>query len=170
MIVLPDKLARSEAASILRYCLAHEWSHILNHDVAQWWAVQCLQPLVWFQPLYWLLAREMRICQDQLADCFATEVVSDPVAYAELLVHFAKERCFPCTAAALTMTQGQSKLARRVLSLLDEKRNLSTICRRPIVAAFFIALVLLALGLQRHSISAARVPKVPRHRLPILRP
>ncbi len=55
VIVLPDKLARGEAASTLRYCLAHEWSHILNHDVAQWWAVQCLQPLVWFQPLYWLL-------------------------------------------------------------------------------------------------------------------
>ena len=98
----------------------------------------------------------MRICQDQLADCFATEVVSDPVAYAELLVHFAKERCFPCIAAALTMTQGRSKLARRVLSLLDDNRKLSTICRRPIVAALFVALALLAICLSTLDFRRAR--------------
>ncbi len=97
----------------------------------------------------------MRICQDQLADCFATEVVSDPVAYAELLVHFAKQRCFPCTAAALTMTQGQSKLARRVLSLLDDNYRLGMVHRRSVFSACLLVLAAVAIALGTFSFRGA---------------
>ena len=145
MIVLPESLAHGENTATLRYCLAHEWSHIFRHDVSQWWADQCLQPLVWFQPLYWFLAREMRICQDQLADCFAAQTTSDPLSYADLLLHFAQQRGFPRAAAALTMIQGHSKLSRRVRLLLDDDLGTATLCRRRLVAALSIALALFAL-------------------------
>ena len=60
-IVLPEPMVRTAPSAEIRYCVAHEWSHIRNRDIVVWWAVQLLQPLVWFQPLYWYLRRELRL-------------------------------------------------------------------------------------------------------------
>jgi beta-lactamase regulating signal transducer with metallopeptidase domain len=113
-IVLPDKLARCAEPWELRECLAHEWAHVQSRDVIWWWIVQAIQPLVWIQPLYWTLRRELRLRQDQMADHFAAGRASDSVSYAELLMSLATARRHSRTRMALTMTQGGSNLFRRV--------------------------------------------------------
>lgn len=128
-IVLPESLIRSASTAEIRHCLAHEWSHIRNRDIAVWWAVQFLQPFVWFQPLFWYLRRELRLAQDQVADHFAAARAADPTAYAELLLNLAKRRSSVRPSLALTMNDGRSNLLRRIKLLLSPQQRLVAACR-----------------------------------------
>ena len=129
VVMLPAAMINSARPAVLRDCLAHEWSHICHHDIAQWWLIQAMQPLFWYQPLFWLLRRELRLCQDQLADHFAVGQVSDAISYAEVLLELAKTRQRMQTSLALTMNDGRSNLFRRVQLLVSANHQLATACR-----------------------------------------
>ena len=129
VVMLPAAMINSARPAVLRDCLAHEWSHICHHDIAQWWTVQAMQPLFWYQPLFWLLRRELRLCQDQLADHFAVGQMSDAISYAEVLLELAKTRQRMQTSLALTMNDGRSNLFRRVQLLVSANHQLTTVCR-----------------------------------------
>jgi beta-lactamase regulating signal transducer with metallopeptidase domain len=148
VIVLPTSVDWSGEPAALRYCLAHEWSHVCRYDVVYWWAMLLLEPVAWFQPLYWLLRRELRICQDQLADQFAASLSADPLSYAGFLVKLAKTRQHRQIAVALAISQGRSSLTRRVLMLLSDQR-FAAVCRpRALCASVLVlALVSATLGL-----------------------
>jgi beta-lactamase regulating signal transducer with metallopeptidase domain len=148
VIVLPASLDWSSEPAALRYCLAHEWSHVCRYDVLYWWGMLLLEPVAWFQPLYWVLRRELRICQDQLADQFAANLSADPISYAGFLVKLARIRQQREIAVALAISQGRSSLSRRVLMLLSDRRRFAAVCRpRAVLAsACVLALVCATLG------------------------
>ena len=71
VILLPSSLCDGSEPGALRYVLAHEWSHVEGRD-ALVWNFACLAGLVLFyQPLFWWLRRQLRLCQDYLADARA---------------------------------------------------------------------------------------------------
>ncbi|MEX2140537.1 MAG: M56 family metallopeptidase [Pirellulales bacterium] len=143
-IVLPTSMVTAGRRTTLRNCLAHELSHVHRHDVAQWWALQALQPLLWYQPLYWVLRRELRLCQDQIADHFASAHAADALSYAEVLVELAKFRHCRQAGLALTMSHGRSNLYRRIQLLVSANRHLASVCRYWAVGV--AATVLIAAG------------------------
>jgi hypothetical protein len=128
VLVLPAAMLLPARRQVLRDCLAHEWSHIRNHDVAQLWVLQALEPLLWFQPCYWMLRRQLKLCQDQLADHFATSGTSDSCGYAELLLELAKSHARAPTILAASIG-ARSNLFRRVEWLLSQDHRLSATCR-----------------------------------------
>jgi beta-lactamase regulating signal transducer with metallopeptidase domain len=148
VIVLPASVDWTNEPAALRYCLAHEWFHVCRYDVLYWWSMLLLEPFAWFQPLYWLLRRELRICQDQLADQFAANLSADPISYAGFLVKLARIRQRRETTVALAISQGRSSLSRRVLMLLSDRRRFAGVCRPKAVfaSACVLALVCAALG------------------------
>src|SRR5262249_45362127 len=65
-IVLPPGLARPTPAALT--VLRHEWAHLRAGDVRLQAVIALLQPLLFWQPLYWWLRRQVRFCSELLAD------------------------------------------------------------------------------------------------------
>jgi beta-lactamase regulating signal transducer with metallopeptidase domain len=141
VVALPGDLADGEPRA-LRYCLAHEWSHIERGDMLSWLGLGACQFLLWCQPLFWSLRREIRICQDILADDRATRAGRDSIEYSELLLGFATKRLTAPLAGALTFFDHPSQLTRRIKMLLQPSQSLRSHCRWK----FSVGIALAALG------------------------
>jgi uncharacterized GH25 family protein len=141
-IVLPGELCRAGDAAALRYCLAHEWSHIERGDVWRWHLATLVQLLFFYQPLFWWLRRQLRLCQDYLADARAAEQADEVEDYAAYLVALARQR-LAVPAAALGIGDHRSNLYRRVTMLIQPHHPLQRHC----VRSWSLAAVLAALAL-----------------------
>ena len=98
VILLPATLCDAGEPGALRYVLAHEWSHVERRD-AWAWNLACLAGLVLFyQPLFWWLRRQLRLCQDYLADARAAAAGSAE-DYAAYLVRLARVRALRAVLA-----------------------------------------------------------------------
>lgn len=142
LIVLPESACDPERRSALRYGLAHEWSHIERGDVWRWYLVAFAQILLFYQPLFWLLRRHLRLNQDYLADARAADQTADPIEYAEYLVTLARRR-LGVSGLALGITDRRSNLTRRVHMLLLNRAPIARRCR----LAWTCGAAVLALGL-----------------------
>ncbi len=132
-IILPSAmLDESFDSQQLDHCLAHEWKHIERSDLFTWGLASLLQPLLWMQPFYWTLLRELRVGQDQIADQFAAKKARQNVDYAATLVQFSKS--YEATLmGALSMAGSKSNVYRRVEMLLNSKFPLAHASRRKVV-------------------------------------
>jgi len=129
VIVLPEDVCQPGAERALRYCLAHEWDHVRRRDILPWRFAGLLQAVFFYQPLFWWLRRQLRLCQDYLADAFAARQADVPEDYAEFLVEQAK-RCSPRYSAALGFVPSRSSLFRRVEMILNDEKVIAPRCRR----------------------------------------
>jgi beta-lactamase regulating signal transducer with metallopeptidase domain/uncharacterized GH25 family protein len=139
VILLPERMCRDEAA--LRFCLAHEWSHVERRDAWRWYLAGLAGLLFFWQPLYWGLRRQLRLCQDYLADARAA-AIAETEDYADFLVSLARRR-LAIPALALSMADRRSNLYRRILMLLQPRQPLERRC----VAAWSVRAGLAALAL-----------------------
>ncbi|MCA9237992.1 MAG: carboxypeptidase regulatory-like domain-containing protein [Planctomycetales bacterium] len=135
-ILLPRATVATAAdgapASDLAAVLAHEWAHIRHGDLGTLAAARWLLPLLWPQPLFWLLRRIIRLDQETLADAAAAELTSRQ-DYAQRLVAWARQTTgspTPRLAAAVGLWENPSQLKRRVMTLLDEKFQVLRNCSR----------------------------------------
>jgi len=153
VIVLPQDMARSTELSgepqsnsfspELIWSLAHEWSHVARGDVRVWSFAGLVRLVYYYQPLCWWLRRELRLCQDYLADAAAAQE-SSPEIYAEFLAARGVGRPL---AVGLGIAGGKSDLYRRIVMLVQNRRLLETHCPRwwtVAAATGAIALVVLA--------------------------
>lgn len=129
VIILPWTVCQPGQENALRYCLAHEWDHVQRRDILPWQFAALMQVLFFFQPMFWWMRRQMRLCQDYLADSFAARHADVPEDYAEFLVKQAK-RCTVRYAAALGFAPSRSSLFRRVEMILNDDKQLETRPRR----------------------------------------
>ena len=135
-IVLPKQLLRGKIDPVrIRHSLDHEWKHIERKDLITWQLVGVCQILLWPQPFYWMLRRELRLSQDQIADQFATRREEEQVAYATTLVEFSKAS-HSALLGALSMTGNKSNLYRRVEMLLNTEFKVAGFSRKRIVFGF----------------------------------
>jgi beta-lactamase regulating signal transducer with metallopeptidase domain/protocatechuate 3,4-dioxygenase beta subunit len=163
VILLPGALCRSADAPALRYCLAHEWSHVERRDILSWHLAGVVQLLFFYHPLLWWLRRQLRLCQDYLADARAAEQAAAPEDYAEYLVGLARRRLGAPVPLALGVGDRRSNLYRRVLMLLNTDQPLQRRCRRlwTASAALGVAALLLAAAAVRLDPAAADEAKAP---------
>jgi protocatechuate 3,4-dioxygenase beta subunit len=128
VILLPEALCDGFQPGALRYVLAHEWSHVERRD-AWAWNLACLAGLVLFyQPLFWWLRRQLRLCQDYLADARAASAGSAE-DYAAFLVRLARVRGSGPAVPALGIGDRRSSLHRRILMLVQDHEPLERRCR-----------------------------------------
>ncbi|MHB1425182.1 MAG: M56 family metallopeptidase [Gemmataceae bacterium] len=146
VIVLPAELCRSSDEAELRYCLAHEWSHIERRDIVSWHLASIVQVLFFYQPLFWWLRRQLRLCQDYLADARAAEQAALAEDYAEYLVGLARRRLAVPPAASLSIGDRRSNLYRRIVMLITTHQPLERRCRRLWTAAAALTATLLLLA------------------------
>jgi beta-lactamase regulating signal transducer with metallopeptidase domain/protocatechuate 3,4-dioxygenase beta subunit len=128
VIVLPGDLCKEGDSPALRYCLAHEWSHVEQRDAWRWYLATLAQFFFFYQPLFWWLRRQLRLCQDYLADARAAEQAPEAEDYAEYLVGLARRRLGAPAALALGIGDGRSNLYRRIIMLLQSREPLERRC------------------------------------------
>jgi protocatechuate 3,4-dioxygenase beta subunit len=161
VIVLPGALCRSGDGPALRYCLAHEWSHVERRDAWRWYLATLAQLVFFWQPLFWWLRRQLRLCQDYLADARAAALAPEAEDYADYLVGLARRR-LALPAVALGIGDRRSNLYRRILMLLHPRQPLERRCLPSwSLAAGLGALALLA-ALSAVRLDAGDTPPAPK--------
>ncbi len=150
VILLPTTICDESEPEALRYVLAHEWSHVERRD-AWAWNLACLAGVVLFyQPLFWWLRRQLRLCQDYLADARAAAEGSAE-DYAAFLVHLAQIRRSGPAFPALGIGDRRSNLSRRVLMLVQDHEPLERCCQAAwslSAASVAAAVIVVASGLR----------------------
>lgn len=129
VIVLPGALCQAGDEAALRYGLAHEWSHVERRDIVGWYLAAVVQFLFFYQPLFWWLRRQLRLCQDYLADARAAQEAATAEDYAEYLVGLARRRLGTPMPAALGIGDRRSNLYRRIIMLVTTRQPLERRCR-----------------------------------------
>lgn len=119
-LVVPKPIAEGDPAE-LRFCLAHEWSHVERGDLLAWRLAWLGQFVLWFQPVFWMLRRELRVCQDFVADHRAANAGEHAIEYSQLLVEFARRGMSRPVAGAMAFLDQSSQLSRRVKMLLASR-------------------------------------------------
>lgn len=160
-----DTLDEPEDAEAI---LAHEIAHVVRRDWAALMLTRIAAALFWFNPLVWLLEREVVQQAEEAADIEAAQSV-EPTRYAQTLVHWAQ---FSAGAAipANSIAPSASALTRRVRAILDARLRstpagaASAHAAAAGCASFAIAVALLQLvpGVaEAHSESAPAAPPAP---------
>jgi beta-lactamase regulating signal transducer with metallopeptidase domain len=164
VVILPTALGSDAVDNdLLRYCLAHEWAHIERRDAWTWNLAVLAGSFLYYQPLFWWLRRQLRLCQDYLADDRAAALGS-PEDYAAYLVRLAG-RCRRSSAAALPalgIQDGASSLRRRVSMLVTDAGPLEHRCGRLWTlgaAAVTIVMVLVVSGLRLRAAAPDGAPQ-----------
>jgi Leucine-rich repeat (LRR) protein len=119
VIVLPENLCGDEQA--LRWCVAHEWAHVDQHDFRTWLLAGLVRVLFFYQPLLWWLRRQLRLCQDFVADSQAALQAPQAEDYAEFLTARAAAGGLHPAVVGLSIGCYKSELYRRVIMLLKNE-------------------------------------------------
>ncbi|MDG3005290.1 M56 family metallopeptidase [Paludisphaera mucosa] len=158
VILLPASLCDGREGRALRYALAHEWSHVERRDAWGWNLAGLAGLVLFYQPLFWWLRRQLRLCQDYLADARAAAAGSAE-DYAAFLLHLARIHEAGPSRAALGIGDRRSSLYRRVVMLIQDREPLEPRCRAAwslAAVATSAVVVLAASGLR---LDAAPAPK-----------
>jgi beta-lactamase regulating signal transducer with metallopeptidase domain/protocatechuate 3,4-dioxygenase beta subunit len=123
-IVFPATFAAHEPEGRLERALAHELAHIRNGDLRLLVLCRLLLPILYPQPLFWIIRRRIRLDQEVLADANAAR--TDRAGYAEMLLDWARTATRPSgsLAGVLGFWERPSQLRRRVALLLDPRLSI----------------------------------------------
>ena len=160
-ILLPASLCGEGDRDDLIYVLGHEWSHVERRDFRAWTMVALAGLVLFYQPLFWWLKRQLRLSQDFLADDRAASLGS-PEAYASYLVRLARRRVAGPHLPALGIGDRRSNLYRRVDMLVQDREPWQHRCRTlwSCAAASVAAVVMvMASGLRLDASPASEDPK-----------
>jgi hypothetical protein len=157
VVVLPSARCALDSSRELRFSLAHEWSHIERRDALAWNLTALGGFVLFYQPLFWWLRRQLRLCQDYLADDRAAALASAE-DYATYLVRLARARPTVCALPALGVGDRRTNLFRRIAMLVGDHEPLAHRCRAiwSVAAALSAAVVIVvASGLRLDAAPAA---------------
>jgi hypothetical protein len=127
-LVMPARFAWEAPEGVLRWVLAHELAHLGRRDAVGGTLFGLGQGLFFFLPWFWWLRREVRLCQEYLADEAAAGAGGARADYAEFLVSWLAAPALP--SGATGVSGRPSELFRRVSMLLQGKSPLESRCPR----------------------------------------
>ncbi|HYJ53728.1 MAG TPA: M56 family metallopeptidase [Allosphingosinicella sp.] len=155
ILIDPDTLAQPEEADAI---LAHEMAHVARRDWPALMLTRLAATLFWFNPLVWLLEREVVQQAEEAADCAAAERV-EPTVYARTLLSWAQVngRMIPANSIA----PSGSALSRRVRAILDRQMR-----ERPAGSPWTAIAAVLCIGIAApvaamQLVQAAQAPAAP---------
>jgi hypothetical protein len=157
ILIDPDTLAQAGEADAI---LAHEVAHVARRDWLALMLTRIAAALFWFNPIVWLLEREIVQQAEEAADREAAAHV-EPARYAQTLLSWAQGagRALPANSIA---PRG-SALGRRVRAILDrrlrERRAGSALTRLAVMLCVVIAAPVAAMKLVQAA--APEAPEAP---------
>lgn len=118
--------------------IRHELAHIQAHDFLMRGLAEIARALIWFQPLMWIVRRQLREEQELACDNRVLAAGGKPSAYAKLLMDWHGQRGMD-SLIAVGIAQ-QSCLKRRLYALLDPDLRRDTVAGAGVVGALSLAL------------------------------
>ena len=141
--------------------IRHELAHIQAHDFLMRGLAEIARALIWFQPLVWIVWRQLREEQELACDNCVLAAGGRPSAYAKLLLDWdARPGMDSLIAVGIAH---RSCLKRRLYALLDTDLRRDPVASAGVAGALFLALAaalpLAAIGFTQ----AVPVPPAPAH-------
>jgi uncharacterized protein (TIGR03435 family) len=118
--------------------IRHELAHIQAHDFLMRGLAEITRALIWFQPLIWIVWRQLREEQELACDNRVLAAGGRPSAYAKLLLDWHARRGMDSLIAV--GIAHQSCLKRRLYALLDPDLRRDTVAGAGVAGALFLAL------------------------------
>lgn len=116
VVVVPAVMIEGLDQLQRRAVLLHELTHIQRGDFAAQLAMHVAQACYWYQPLIWLLGRDLRACQEDLCDAECSAEFGN-ATYSSLLVQIVQS-LQPVPVLTLTLAMARrSRLARRLTQI-----------------------------------------------------
>jgi beta-lactamase regulating signal transducer with metallopeptidase domain len=149
--------------------LAHEIAHVVRRDWLVLMLTRVAAALFWFNPLVWVLEREVVQQAEEAADIEAARCV-EPARYAQTLVHWAQFNAGGLVPAN-SIAPSASALTRRVKAILDARRRatpsgsawtLAAIAGCAVFAVTLAVLQLIPAVAEARTAAAAAAPVPPR--------
>jgi hypothetical protein len=165
-IVVPNALCEPSAQRQLGWVLAHEMTHLQRRDA---WA--CLlfnvgRVVYFYLPWFWWLRRQVRLCQEYIADRAAAPA-EEAADYAQFLLGLTGAPAVP--AGATGVSGSSSDLFRRISMLLkshDSQEKRSTRLFSVAAASSFVVMAVLISGVGLRAYDVAPKQEVDKKDLP----
>ena len=113
IILLPAD-AHEWPAGRLDAVLAHERAHVRSRDGYWSWLAQLHAAIFWFNPIAWWLRRRLETLAETTSDDAVIAARHDPVAYAAMLLDFARHP----NSRSVAMSVAESNVPKRIERLL----------------------------------------------------
>jgi beta-lactamase regulating signal transducer with metallopeptidase domain len=110
----------------LRWVFAHELTHLRRHDAWSCLLFGVAQPVFFYLPWFWWLRRQVRLCQEYVADAAAAELPEPVEDYAQFLLGLTMAPAVPVGATGVL--GNSSDLFRRVTMLLKSPVRVEKRC------------------------------------------
>jgi uncharacterized protein (TIGR03435 family) len=118
--------------------IRHELAHIHAHDFLMRSLAEIARALIWFQPLMWIVWRQLREEQELACDNCVLAAGGKPSAYAKLLLDWdARRRTDLLVAVGIAH---ESCLKRRLYALLDPDLRRDTVAGAEVAGVLLLAL------------------------------
>ena len=131
-MVLPSCLLEAPP-QVLRWVLAHELSHVERRDSRAGLLLTLGQAAFFYVPWFWWLRRQVRLCQEYVADAAAVAAGGRPEDYAAFLLGWTNAPRAPLVATGVFGSP--SDLYRRITRLLQPPAATTSRPRRWVVTA-----------------------------------
>jgi beta-lactamase regulating signal transducer with metallopeptidase domain len=145
-VVLPEVVCDDFDEESLRWLLSHELTHLRRRDALTSMLLGLARVLFYVLPWYWWLRRQVRLCQEYVADAAAGQ--GEPERYAEFLLHWTAAPVVP--AGATGVSGHTSDLFRRITMLVQRPMKIEERCPRRwslLAAGALLSLALVAGGI-----------------------
>ena len=76
-IVLPEKISEQFSSKEIKYIFLHELNHYKSRDVLINWIMLFFQVIYWFNPLIWLIFKQIRIDREIACDAAVLKVLDE---------------------------------------------------------------------------------------------
>jgi Leucine-rich repeat (LRR) protein len=148
-IVIPAEMCRSAGRERLLMVLRHELVHAERRDALRWTFANLGRVVLFCQPLYWWVRRQLRLSQEYVADVWAARRGPSVAGYAEALLDMAREQ-HPRPARlwqGISLMESHSDVYKRIELLSRMHAGVEKWCPRwwslavAIVAAVLVVLV-----------------------------
>lgn len=142
-VFLPDE-ARHWPQKHLELVLAHEFAHVHRHDYLTQILAQSACALLWFHPLVWLAAVQMRKERERACDDMVLNLGHRATDYGEFLLSLSRRlrHLEPVWSTGIAMAQS-SQLEVRMKALLNSRLNHRPLAARSVTLAAILAAALL---------------------------
>lgn len=141
VILLPPKFGEWPEARI-RAVLMHELAHIVRRDCLTQVLARFTCAIYWFNPFAWLIERQLVKEREQACDDMVIKTGTEPIDYAEHLLHIALffKPASLVGAGAVTMAR-QSQIESRLKAVLEKGRKRQQVARRLVAACVVITVI-----------------------------
>ena len=126
VIVVP-RLAYTANGMGREFCsiLDHELTHYKRHDIVYKWLIVIVTSLHWFNPLVYLIRREIgNACELSCDEAVIKNLsISERKEYGNTLLALASKRRIPVGVMATTLCEGKKQLKGRLISIMNYKKK-----------------------------------------------